>query len=122
QIAAASREQSQGISQVTNAVEQMDKMTQNNAASAEESAGAAEQLSAEVEVLKAAVTDLLALAGGAKASGSTGDSNESPGNLTDPNRLPSGKQSGRVQAGNGGFHRQSASREVAPPMVETSRR
>ena len=42
EIATASREQSEGITQVNLAVTQMDKVTQSNAASAEESASASE--------------------------------------------------------------------------------
>jgi methyl-accepting chemotaxis protein len=44
QIAAASREQSQGVNEVNNAVGQMDKVTQTNAAAAEENASAAEEM------------------------------------------------------------------------------
>ena len=47
EIATASREQSQGIDQVNTAVTQMDKVTQTNAASAEESASASEELTAQ---------------------------------------------------------------------------
>ncbi|MCW3059022.1 MAG: methyl-accepting chemotaxis sensory transducer [Capsulimonas sp.] len=43
EIAAASQEQSQGIGQVNTAVTQMDKVTQSNAAAAEESASASEE-------------------------------------------------------------------------------
>ncbi len=44
EIAAASKEQAQGIDQVNTAVSQMDKVTQQNAATAEESASASEQI------------------------------------------------------------------------------
>ncbi|MBL9126242.1 MAG: hypothetical protein JNL97_01285, partial [Verrucomicrobiales bacterium] len=72
EVAAASREQSQGIDQVNSAVTQMDKVTQSNAASAEESASAAEELNAQAEHLKEAVTQLLRLVDGAQAQGSLG--------------------------------------------------
>ena len=52
EIAAASGEQSQGIDQVNNAVAQMDKVTQQNAANSEESASAAEELSSQAEELQ----------------------------------------------------------------------
>ncbi len=52
EIAAASKEQFQGISQIATAVNQMDKVTQNSAAAAEESAAAAEQLSAQAEEIQ----------------------------------------------------------------------
>ncbi|MBI2510773.1 MAG: hypothetical protein HYV96_02235 [Opitutae bacterium] len=64
EIARASAEQSQGIGQVTNAVSQMDKVTQGNAGSAEETAAAAEELNSQAAMLKDAVTQLQALAGG----------------------------------------------------------
>jgi methyl-accepting chemotaxis protein len=63
EIAVASNEQSQGISQANTAVSQMDKVTQTNAAGAEASASAAEELNAQASVLKVAVGDLLALVG-----------------------------------------------------------
>lgn len=49
EIAAASREQAQGIDQVNTAVAQMDKVAQQNAASSEESVSAAEELSSQAE-------------------------------------------------------------------------
>jgi methyl-accepting chemotaxis protein len=64
-IATASKEQSQGISQVNAAVGQMDKVTQQNAANAEESAAAAQELNAQADLLKRAVGELLQLVGGA---------------------------------------------------------
>ena len=63
-VAAASREQTQGIDQVNTAVTQMDRVTQSNAASAEESASAAEELNAQAEALKDAVEQLVAMVGG----------------------------------------------------------
>ena len=64
EVAAASREQSQGIEQVNTAVGQMDKVTQSNAANAEEGASAAAELNAQAEALKVAVGNLLTLVGG----------------------------------------------------------
>ena len=64
EVAGASGEQTQGITQINTAVGQMDKVTQSNAANAEESAAAAEELNAEAVVMKAAVRDLLQLIGG----------------------------------------------------------
>jgi len=66
-ISAASEQQSQGISQVNTAVTQMDKVTQSNAANAEESASAAQELNAQSGILKQAVGDLLQLVGGSQA-------------------------------------------------------
>jgi methyl-accepting chemotaxis protein len=69
EIAAASNEQSQGVDQVTIAVAEMDKVTQSNAASAEESASAAEELSAQAQAMRESVAALrqLVQAGAARA-------------------------------------------------------
>ena len=64
EVASASREQTQGITQINTAVGQMDKVTQSNAASAEESAAAAEELNSQAEVMKQSVAELLQLVGG----------------------------------------------------------
>ena len=58
EIAAASVEQSRGISQVTEAISQMEKVVQENAATAEESAATAEELLAQAEELENAVHEL----------------------------------------------------------------
>ncbi|MDO3378664.1 methyl-accepting chemotaxis protein [Geoalkalibacter halelectricus] len=52
EVTVASREQAEGIKQVTQGVDQVDIAVQQNTASAEESAAAAEQLSAQAEQLK----------------------------------------------------------------------
>jgi methyl-accepting chemotaxis protein len=50
----------------------MDKITQANAASAEESAAAAEELDSQAELMKQSVSDLLQLVGGnQKTTGSS---------------------------------------------------
>jgi methyl-accepting chemotaxis protein len=64
EIAAASSEQAQGIDQVNTAVAQMDKVTQQNAANAEESASASEELSAQAESMNEIVNELATLVGG----------------------------------------------------------
>jgi len=68
EIATASNEQTQGIDQVNTAVSQMDKVTQANAASAEETAAAAEELSAQAIAMQEATTELRALVGGAQSA------------------------------------------------------
>ena len=65
EIAAASSEQAQGIDQVNTAVAQMDKVTQQNAANAEESASASEELSSQAESMNDVVAQLVTLVGGA---------------------------------------------------------
>lgn len=74
EIAAGTHEQSQGIDQVNIAVAQMDKVTQANAASAEESAAAAEELSGQSVQLNEMVGELISLVGSASDGAITGDS------------------------------------------------
>jgi methyl-accepting chemotaxis protein len=64
EVAGATTEQTQGITQINTAVGQMDKVTQSNAANAEESAAAAEQLNAQAETMRYSVAELLQLVGG----------------------------------------------------------
>jgi methyl-accepting chemotaxis protein len=61
EIAAASKEQAQGIEQVNTAVSEMDRVVQKNAADSEESAGAAEELSAQAGEMEQMVQTLEAL-------------------------------------------------------------
>ena len=72
EVSSASREQTQGITQVNTAVGQMDKVTQSNAANAEESAAAAEELNAQAQAMKESVTELLKLVGGRENSEAIG--------------------------------------------------
>jgi methyl-accepting chemotaxis protein len=64
EIAAASAEQSQGISQITQAISQMDKVTQQNAAAAEESAAASEELHSQSMSMQDVVAQLNTLVHG----------------------------------------------------------
>ena len=66
EIAAASNDQAQGVEQINRAVNEMDKVVQQNAANAEESASASEELSAQAEQMKGVVNDLLNLVGGSR--------------------------------------------------------
>jgi methyl-accepting chemotaxis protein len=65
EMAASAKEQAQGIEQVNKAVGEMDKVTQQNAASSEEASSAAEELSSQSEEL-AAMVGSFKLGGGAK--------------------------------------------------------
>lgn len=58
EIAAAAKEQSQGITHVGVAMTQMDKVTQGNAASAEQTSSAADELSGQARLLQDAVEHL----------------------------------------------------------------
>ncbi|MEW6261517.1 MAG: methyl-accepting chemotaxis protein [Thermodesulfobacteriota bacterium] len=63
-IAAASSEQAEGIRQLNQAIGQMDRVTQANAATAEESASASEELNAQAEGMLDVVGQLVALVNG----------------------------------------------------------
>jgi methyl-accepting chemotaxis protein len=63
EIAAASKEQAQGIEQVDKTVAEMNNLSQMNAAGAEESASASEELSGQADQMKAMVGELAALVG-----------------------------------------------------------
>jgi methyl-accepting chemotaxis protein len=72
EIAAASREQAQGIEQVNKAVSEMDQVVQKNVANAEESASASEELNAQAEQMKEFIQQLVAIVGGtANGAGSS---------------------------------------------------
>jgi len=64
EVSGASREQTQGITQVNLAIGQMDKVTQANAATAEETSAAAEELNAQAVQMKESVAELLQLVAG----------------------------------------------------------
>ena len=67
EIAAASQEQSQGITEINNALTEMDRVTQSNAATAEESAAASEELNAQASSQKDSVENLAALVSGKRS-------------------------------------------------------
>ena len=66
EIAAASNEQAQGISQINKAVAEMDKVTQQTAANAEESASASEEMNAQAEQMKQTAKILMDIVGGSQ--------------------------------------------------------
>src|SRR5262249_43670672 len=69
EIAAACQEQSQGISQISLAVQQMDGIVQSNAMTAQQSADASEKLSAQISPLSTSVNRLESMVvGGARQS------------------------------------------------------
>ena len=67
EIATACHEQNEGIVQINTAVTQMDKVTQGNAAGAEENSAAAEELNAQAVTLKSCVSELLHIVNGRSA-------------------------------------------------------
>jgi methyl-accepting chemotaxis protein len=70
-VATASEQQTSGVGQINTAVSQMDRITQSNAANAEESASASEQLSAQALELKEMVEQLSLMVNGASARQAT---------------------------------------------------
>jgi methyl-accepting chemotaxis protein len=64
EVSLASRQQAKGIDQVSQAIAQMEKVTQTTAATAEESAAASEELNAQAEGSMAVIRQLEALIGG----------------------------------------------------------
>ncbi|MGA3179065.1 MAG: methyl-accepting chemotaxis protein [Verrucomicrobiota bacterium] len=68
EIATASREQSEGINQVNEAVAKMDNVVQSNAASALESSSAAQEMNAHAQVLRGIVEELQSLTGTSPAA------------------------------------------------------
>ena len=70
EISSATNEQAQGVDQVNTAVAQMDKVTQQNASSAEECSAAADELVSEVAGLNGIVGELMSLVAGTRRGGS----------------------------------------------------
>ncbi len=76
EIATASQEQSQGISQVNTTITQMDQVTQASAGNAEETAAAAEELNAQAIAMREAVAELRRLVqGGGTSANNTPSTN-----------------------------------------------
>ncbi len=101
-VASASHEQGRGVSQLNGAVGQMDKVTQSNAANAEESAAAAEELNGQAASMKQSVAALLKLVGGEpKVSAKTASA---PILRVSQNRPPAAKQPAVIRSHG---HRQS---------------
>jgi methyl-accepting chemotaxis protein len=78
EVSAASEEQSKGIEQIGKAVTQMDKVTQANAASAEESASASEELFAQAHEMGDMVSALTAVVEGADSASAASASAAGP--------------------------------------------
>jgi hypothetical protein len=98
EVANASREQTQGITQINVAVSQMDKVTQSNAANAEESAAAAEELNAQAHAMHESVTALQRIVGGSGSGTGAGPTVPQVAKPTVPKKL-------KGAIGNGNGHR-----------------
>jgi methyl-accepting chemotaxis protein len=112
EIAAASDEQNQGISQINTAVTQVDQVTQSIAANAEESASSAEELSAQAELLQDNVQQLVKVIEGVRMN------SDEKSHGKDKNSSDSDNSSNQYQeeillennsnnSGNGGSHSKS---------------
>ncbi len=112
EISAASLEQSRGIDEVSRAIGQMDKVTQGNAANAEEIASASEELSAQAKSTEEIVRSLQALVKGeGGATGQSADSKSSPAGAGSPRKAslpghavpPPVRSAGKAADGNAGM-------------------
>lgn len=72
EIAQASREQAQGTDRLNNAVSEMDKVVQQNAANAGESASASDAMNSQANQMKEYVGELKSLVDGSKGNGANG--------------------------------------------------
>ncbi|MFP4052866.1 MAG: methyl-accepting chemotaxis protein [Phycisphaerae bacterium] len=68
QVANGGQEQAKGIEQISESLNEMDTVTQRNAATAEESASASEELSGQAEMLMDTVRELQSLVGGGRST------------------------------------------------------
>jgi methyl-accepting chemotaxis protein len=111
EVATASMEQSQGIEQVNMAVTQMDKVTQANAANAEQSASSAAELNSQADSLMEVVSELLLLVDGSSTARNSNLRRASDGRSsnteTKPRQVLSAPGAGKemIKPGNNGDHR-----------------
>ncbi len=117
EIAAACQEQAEGISQVNIAISQMDKVTQSNAANAEESASAAEELNAQATTLTGAVAGLQQLVG-ANANAPAKERATNPKDPAARSQSAASRTSAPARSRGNGAH-QSVRQKASP--VSTSR-
>jgi methyl-accepting chemotaxis protein len=110
EIATASLEQNQGIAQVTTAVAQMDKVTQSNAANAEETASASEELNAQAAMVRDSVRNLQRLSGTGDDTGAKADTR--PAAVAEARRPAVAKRKPAKPAGR-------AHAEPLPPAITT---
>ena len=112
EIAAAAKEQAQGIAHVGVAMTQMDKVTQGNAASAEQTSSAADELSGQAKMLQDAVEHLHALI--ASTSRSDGPGNAFPQGTSPRN---AGRQSTPSAPLDAGLRQAANARRRVPNIV-----
>jgi methyl-accepting chemotaxis protein len=122
EIAVASQEQSQGISQINKAHSEMDRVVQNNASNAEETASAAEELNAQAQQMKGYVGELLGIIDG-KKNGNGNGSHHFPAYAKKEKNVPGLGYQAKVKqglTGSSSYGRRSAAvefKEVSPKKV-----
>jgi methyl-accepting chemotaxis protein len=87
-VSRASREQTQGIDQVSKAIGQLEHLTQSTAANSEECAAASEELNTQAEVTMGVVARLQAFVGGKAAAGAESPSAHTTPPALGPRRVP----------------------------------
>ena len=109
EVANASKEQSAGITQVNQAVGDLDRVTQHNAAASEEGAAAAQQLKSQAATLTQAVGELRVLINGA---------GNSPAPVATASRGPQKPVPAEAQAANSGNKSASPAQTGARPPAK----
>lgn len=97
EIAASSREQAQGIEHLNRAVQEMDKVVQQNAASAEGNASMSQEIGAQIDPMKNMISELELLVGSKKdkAAPARNKKSEKTGSSPAPERsYPDARQQG----------------------------
>jgi methyl-accepting chemotaxis protein len=93
EIAAASQEQSSGVSQINSAMNQLSQLTQQNSASSEELAATSEEMSSQAQQLQEAMMFFkVATATGAQTGGVASATS------TNPRRIPPGRITARLRS------------------------
>lgn len=99
EVAVASREQTEGIAQINMAVNEMDRVTQTNAAGAEESAAAAQELDMQARSVNQSVAELLQLVDGGRPAVETGAQNANGWAGKNPGAKPGGPRPAAARNG-----------------------
>ncbi len=95
EIAAASTEQAKGVEQINQAIVEMDKVTQQNAANAEESAAASEEMNAQAEQMRSVVRELVGVISGNQNRNGSGKAAFNAHYESAPPLMESGRKRGR---------------------------